>query len=165
MTALAHLDLQPRGKRIDDGSANAVQTAGNLIAAAAELAAGMQNGIHNRHSRQPCLVLHADRHAAAVILHADDVAGQDAHIDAVAIACKRFVDGVIYDFVNKVVQAARTGGADIHARALADGFQTFKDLYLIRIVIRIHMRHFVNIHINSHFPFFGTKTPNVFLCL
>ena len=110
-------------------------------------------------------MLHADRHAAAVIPHADDVAGQDAHIDAVAIACKRFVDGVIYDFVNKVVQAARTGGADVHARALADGFQTFKDLYLIRIVIRIHMRHFVNIHINSHFPFFGTKTPNVFLCL
>ena len=85
-----------------------MQTAGNLIAAAAEFAAGMQNGIHNRHGRQTRLVLHADRHAAAVILHADDVAGQDAHIDAVAIACKRFVDGVIYDFVNKVVKSSRS---------------------------------------------------------
>ena len=162
MSVPVDLDRQPFGKGVHHTGAHAVETAGDLVAPTAELAAGMQNGIHNRHGRQTRLVLHADRHTAAVILHADDVAGQDAHIDAVAIACKRFVDGVIYDFVNKMVQAARTGG---HARALADGFQTFKDLYLIRIVIRIHMRHFVNIHINSHFPFFGTKTPNVFLCL
>ena len=125
----------------------------------------MQNGVHNRHGRQTRLVLHTDRHAAAVILHADDIAGQDAHIDAVAIAGQGFVDGVVHDLIDQVVQATGGGGADVHARALADGFQTFKDLYLIRIVIRIHMRHFVNIHINSHFPFFGTKTPNVFLCL
>jgi hypothetical protein len=43
---LAHLDVQPGGQRVDDRRADAVQTAGDLVAAAAELAAGVQLGEH-----------------------------------------------------------------------------------------------------------------------
>ena len=40
---LGHLDLKPLGQGVDDGRADAVQTAGDLVAAAAELAAGVQD--------------------------------------------------------------------------------------------------------------------------
>ena len=38
-------DLQPLGKRVDDRRADTVQTAGDLIAPAAEFAARVQDGI------------------------------------------------------------------------------------------------------------------------
>ena len=47
--------LQPFGQRVDDRSADTVQTARDLISAAAELAAGMQNGINNSSSRDTLL--------------------------------------------------------------------------------------------------------------
>ena len=40
---LVDRDLQPFAQRVDDGSADAVQTAGDFIRSAAELASGVQN--------------------------------------------------------------------------------------------------------------------------
>ena len=45
----------------------------------------------------------------------------------VAVAGQRLVDGVVDDLVDEVVQAALTGGADVHAGALADGVETLED--------------------------------------
>ena len=42
---------------------------------------------------------------------------------------KRLVDAVVHDFVNHVMEAGPViGVADIHARPLADGFQTLQNL-------------------------------------
>ena len=128
---LPHLDFQPRGQRVDDRSADAVQAAGNLIAAAAELAARVQNRIDDRDGRQAGLLLHADRDAAAVVPHINDVARQDLDVDAVAVAGKRLIDRVVDDLIDEVVQAARPRGADVHARALPDGLQTLENLDLV----------------------------------
>ena len=43
---------------------------------------------------------------------------------------KRLVDGVIHNFVDEVMQAARGRGADIHARALAHRLKPFEHLDL-----------------------------------
>ena len=43
------------------------------------------------------------------------------------VACQGLVDGVVDDLVHQVVQAAFAGGSDVHARALADGFQALED--------------------------------------
>ena len=128
---LPYLDFQPRGQRVDDRSADAVQAAGNLIAAAAELAARVQNRIDDRDGRQAGLLLHADWDAAAVVPHINDVARQDLDVDAVAVAGKRLVDRVVDDLIDEVVQAARPRGADVHARALPDGLQTLENLDLV----------------------------------
>ena len=55
-------------ERVDDGHADAVQAARDLVAAAvAELAAGMEHGQHHL-DRGPLLLLHdRDRDAAAVV--------------------------------------------------------------------------------------------------
>ena len=154
MTVLANLNLQPCRESINNRRTNAVQTAGNLIAAATELAASMQNGIYNSDCGKTSLLLYTDRDTASIILYVDDITRQDLYIDAVAVAGKRFVDRIIHDLVDEVVQAAWTGGTDVHTRAFPDSFQTFENLDLVRAVIRIHMCHFINIH--GYFSFLST---------
>ena len=69
MAVAADLDVQLLRQRVDDRHADAVQAAGDLVAAAvAELAAGVQHGQHDLDGRQ-ALFLH-DRHGdAAAVVH------------------------------------------------------------------------------------------------
>ena len=74
----ADLDVQLLGQRVDDRHADAVQAAGDLVAAAvAELAAGVQDREHDLDGGQ-ALLLH-DRHgdAAAVVGDGDRVVRVD----------------------------------------------------------------------------------------
>jgi hypothetical protein len=41
-------------------------------------------------------------------------------VDFGAISSERFIDGVIDDFIDQVVESSFTGGADIHSRAFTD---------------------------------------------
>ena len=76
------------------------------------------------------------RNAAAVVVDADDVAGLDRDKDSCAVSCQRLVDRVVHDLINKVMQTRNRGGADVHAGALAHGFQSLEDLDL-RFVVGI----------------------------
>ena len=67
LAVAAHLDPAPLGERVDDRGADAVQTAGDLVAAAAELAAGVQDGHDDFQRRLVHLGVHVDRDAAAVV--------------------------------------------------------------------------------------------------
>ena len=60
--------LTPFGKGIDRRDAHAVQAAGDLVAAAAKLAAGVQDGHHHFQGRLFHLRVHIDRDAAPIIL-------------------------------------------------------------------------------------------------
>ena len=76
-----HLDLHTRGQRVDHGDAHAMQTAGDRIAAAAELAARVQLG-HNRLNAGNTFARHnVNRDAASVVHHADAVVRQNGHFD------------------------------------------------------------------------------------
>ena len=44
MAVLRNFNFEPLGQGVDNGRTDAVQTAGDLVAAAAELAAGVQDG-------------------------------------------------------------------------------------------------------------------------
>ena len=64
--------------------------------------------------------------------------------DRVAVAAERFVDRVVDDFADEVVQTALIGAADIHARPAADGFEPFEHLDRTRIIFgsgRLSGRH------------------------
>jgi hypothetical protein len=83
-----HLDFQPLRERVDDGDADAVQAAGDLVAAAvAELAAGVQDGEDDLRRRAVLLLVERDGDAATVVLDADRAALND-------IAGIRLVAGV-----------------------------------------------------------------------
>ena len=122
------LQVQALGERVDDGDADAVQAAGDLVAAAVpELAAGVEDGQHDL-GRGALLFRHRlDRDAAAVVGDGAAVVRVEDDADAVAVAGERLVDGVVDDLVDEVVKAARAGRADVHAGTLAHRFQSLED--------------------------------------
>ena len=77
-----YLHLEPLGQSVDDRCTDAVQTAGDLISPAAELAARVQYCEHDLKRALAGLLLNIDRDAAAVIAYADDVALFYRHGDA-----------------------------------------------------------------------------------
>ena len=120
VAALAHLDLDLVGQRVDHGDADAVQATGDRVAAAAELATGVQLGEHDLDRRLALAGHDVGRDAAAVVDHPDPAVGLEGDLDVVGVAGQRLVDGVVHDLPDQVVQAALAGRADVHAGALAD---------------------------------------------
>ncbi len=126
--------LEPFGQRVDDRGTDAVQAAGDLIAVAAEFTARMQYGQNDFQCRNAHLRMDADRNAASVVAHRDDAVRLKRDLDVGAVARERLVDGVVDNFVHQMVQTARGGRADVHARPLSDSLQTFQHLNLIFVV-------------------------------
>ena len=133
--AVAHLDLEPLGQGVDDRGAHAVQAARHLVAAAAELAARVQDGEDDGDGGKAGLALGADGDAAAVVRDLDDLAGKQVHLDHRAIARERLVDRVVDNLIDQVVQAARPRRPDIHAGPLAYRLQPLEHLDLRGVVI------------------------------
>ena len=72
----------------------------------------------------PFLGMDIDRNAAAVVDHRDRFVRVDRDADFLAVAGERFVDGVVDDFENHVVEAgAVIGVADVHSGPLSDRFE------------------------------------------
>ena len=121
-----------------------MQAAGDLVAAAAELAAGVQ---HGQHDLGRALALHAgvvggvDRDAATVVDDLAPAVGQQGHVDARGVTRHRLVDGVVDDLVDEVVQTADAGGADVHARSLADGLEALQDRDVLGAVLICGLGH------------------------
>ena len=129
------LDLEPGREGVDDGRADAVQSARDRVAAAAELAAGVQHGEHDLDGRLALGLVDVDRDAAPVVDAADSAVGKDRDDDRVAVAGHRLVDRVVDDLLHEVVETARTGRADVHAGALADRLESFEHLDLVGPVV------------------------------
>ena len=99
------VDVHPRGERVDDREADAVQAAGRDVGAAAELAAGVQLGGDHLDTGQPGLGLLVGGDAATVVVHLDRVVGVQGDLDAVRGAGQRLVDAVVDDLPEAVHQA------------------------------------------------------------
>ena len=123
--------LQPLAQGIDHTGTHAMQTAGNLVAAAAEFAAGMKHGVNNFQSRTTGLGLDVHRDAASVIGDGDGVPGVNGNGDVLAVPGQCFVNGIVHNFIDQMMQTGRGGGADIHTGALAHRLQAFQHLNLL----------------------------------
>jgi hypothetical protein len=131
------LDRQPLGQGVDDGDTDAVETAGHLVAAAPELAAGVEHGQHHL-GRRLALVwtrrVGVDRNAAAVVVDSAATVGHQGDDDPCAEARHRLVDGVVDDLPDQVMETGETRRTDVHARALADGVEPFQNLDVLGAV-------------------------------
>ena len=94
------LHLQPLREGVDHAGAHAVETAGDLIASAAELAAGVQHGVYHLQRRAAGLLLDIHGDTTSVIGDGDGVALVDGDGDIRAVARQRFIDGVVHDLVD-----------------------------------------------------------------
>ena len=133
---VANGQIQRTGQRVDNRSTDAMQAARHLISAAAELAARVQNCIDNRRRRNAFFWVHTGRDAAAVVGYPDCVARQNLHCDFVAESRQRFINRIVDNFLDQMMQTCQAGRANIHARTFADRFQSFQNLYL-RFIIMI----------------------------
>ena len=115
-------------QRVDDRDADAVQTAGDLVAATAELATGVQHRQRHRDRGHLLAGRGVGRDAAAVVLDPDAAVGLQGQHDPVAVTGQRLVDRVVDDLPDQVVEAALTGRADVHARPLAHRLEALQDL-------------------------------------
>ena len=139
LAVLVDLDLQPFAQGVDHAGAHAVEAAGDLVAPAAELAAGVEHGENHLQGGQARLGLDVHGDAAAVVGDSDGVALVDGDGDLIAEAGQGLVDGVVHDLVDQVVQSRFAGGADIHARPLAHGLQALQHLDLAAAVLMGHL--------------------------
>ncbi len=123
---LAHADVEPGGQGVDHRGADAVQATGHLVAAAAELAAGVQLGEHELDGADALGGVQVGGDAAPVVLDPDRAVLHQGDVDGVGVARQGLVDRVVDDLPDQVVQAALAGGPDVHAGALADRLEALE---------------------------------------
>ena len=92
LAVAAHLGPQRHREGVDAAHAHAVQSAGHLVAALVELAAGVQAGHDDLQRRLAFGGVHVHGDAAPVVDHADAAVGQDGHGDLFAEAGEGLVD-------------------------------------------------------------------------
>ena len=115
---------EPLREGVDDGDADAVKAAGDLVGILVELTARMKLGHDDLGGRDPLLLVDVGGDAAAVIGHRHRAVGVEGTGDDVGMARQRLVDGVVHHLVDHVMQARPViGVADIHAGPLAHGIQ------------------------------------------
>ncbi len=126
----ADLEIELLGERVDAAHADAVKTAGNLVGRAVELSSGMQYGHYNL-SRGKTLAIHVHfiyGNAAAVVNDGDRVVEMNRHVDLAGISSQGFVDRVVNNLIDQMVQAHLTRGADVHSGTLANRFHATENL-------------------------------------
>src|SRR5450432_509317 len=112
-----------------------MQAAGDLVAAAAELAASVQNGQDDLDGRLLLARHLVDRNTPPVVADAHPAVRLQYHRDHVAVAGEGLVDGVVDHLVDQVMETALTGRTDVHAGPLADRLETYKHLDRAGVVL------------------------------
>ena len=125
LAAAAYFYFHMLAQCVNAGNAHAVQAAGNLIAAVAEFAAGVQHRHNDLDGRLLFLFHFIHRNAAAIINDRNAVILMDDDLDIGAVSGQGFVDAVVHNLVHQVVQTAGRRTADIHGRSFTHCFQAF----------------------------------------
>jgi hypothetical protein len=99
-----------------------------LVGAFLEFAAGVEVGEDEFEGGDFLLGVHGDGDAAPVVFDGDGAVEVDFEFDGGGVTGEGFVNGVVHDFIDAVVEAGLVGVADIHSGAFADGFEAFEAL-------------------------------------
>jgi hypothetical protein len=127
--------LQTRRQSIDDGDADAMQTARDFVGIAVEFSARMQLRHDDFGGGDAFFGVNVDGDAAPIVGDRARTVGVERHAHQFGVAGQRLVDRIVDDFVDHVMEAgAVVGVADIHARALAHRIEPAQDLDRIGVV-------------------------------
>ena len=104
-----------------------MEAAGNFVGVAVEFSAGVEDGEDHFGGGPLFGGVHVDGNAAAVVDHGDAIVGVDGDVDFVGETGHGFVDGIVHDFPDQVMQTHLAGRADVHGGAQANGFEAAED--------------------------------------
>ena len=140
MAVAVAIDLQeePLGEGIDDADADPVQSAGDLVAIATKLSAGVQHGKHDLCGALAFVAagwVRIDGDATPVVVDPTPAVGLQRDDDAIGEPGHRFVDCVVDDLPNEVVQTGQPGGTDVHPGTLAHRIETLENLDVLGAVV------------------------------
>ena len=107
-----------------------MQPSGDSICSLIELSAGMELSKDDLSGRNPLGRVIFCRNAPAVIDNGDMSFSVDGYNNVSAVAGECFIDRVVNNFKDEVVESSLRGITDVHSRPLADRFETFEYLYL-----------------------------------
>ena len=126
-------------ERVHAGNADAVQSAGNFVGRRIELSAGVQLGHHDLRGGNffAVDVHHVDGNAAAVVDDRDGVVEVNGDVDLVGVTGERFVDRVVHDFVDQMVQSHLAGRADVHGGTFAHRFHAAEHFDGVGVVVAV----------------------------
>ena len=81
-----------------------MQSTRNLVPITAKFTTSVKNREYDLNGRFAA-VMHIDRNTTAIIDNRDAVIPMDGHIDLITIARQRLIDRIVYDLINKMMQA------------------------------------------------------------
>ena len=102
-----------------------MQAAGIFVSALPKLSAGMQVCQHQLDCRHLPFGVNVGRDSTTIVTHRNGSIDMNGHFDLSAKSGKVFVDGIIDNFVNQVMQPSLIGIADEHPWPFPDRFEAF----------------------------------------
>ena len=106
-----------------------MESAGDFIDVLVEFAAGVELRHDDLGGGDAFFGMYFGRNAPSVVLNDCGSVLVKGDLDGVAETAERFVDGVVDDFVDHVVESRAVFGIpDVHARTLAHGGESLEDL-------------------------------------
>ena len=143
MAVAKDFGFEPFAEGVDAFGADAVEAAGVFVGALAEFAAGVEVGEDEFDGGHLELGVHGHGDAAAVVADGAGAVEVEDDVDGFAKAGEVLVDGIVEHFEDAMVETALVGVADIHAGALADGFEAFEFVDLFGAVFLADGGHHV----------------------
>jgi hypothetical protein len=129
-----NFDIECVREGVHNRAAHTVKSAGYGVSASTKLATRVQNRQHNFDRRFLLDRMLVNGNPATVVDHTQRAIGKNRDVDSIAIPREGLINRVIDNFVNKVMQAALAGRADVHTGTLTDGLESFENLDIVRAV-------------------------------
>src|SRR5215468_8731003 len=99
-----------------------MKSAGNLVRGVVELASGVKFRENNLRRRLAFFRHDLSWNTTSVVDNGCGVIDVKNNVDFRTETCECFVNRIVDNFVNKVMQSIDSGRADVHRRTLPDGF-------------------------------------------
>ncbi len=125
-----------------------MQAAGDLVAAALELATRVQSG-HDHFQSWPLFSrVYVYGNASTIIADRNGAVGHDDHFNAITLTGERLIYAVVNRFEQDVVQSELAGGAYVHRGASPYAFESLEYLDLFCVVGVLGLRHLLSVLLN-----------------
>ncbi|OQB04689.1 MAG: hypothetical protein BWY20_00517 [Spirochaetes bacterium ADurb.Bin215] len=101
--------LEPDRKGVYNGNTDTMQTAGDLVGALVKFTAGMKTGQNEFKGAYPFSLVNINGNSASIILDTYNIVLFKNDGNCVTMTRHCFVDTVIYNFVDQMMQTVRSG--------------------------------------------------------